>query len=35
MGKHAIAPWLARAGWAVAGIVTIATGAYFASLLWS
>ncbi len=35
MGKHAIAPWLARAGWAVAGIVTIAAGAYFASLFWS
>jgi Mn2+/Fe2+ NRAMP family transporter len=35
MGKNPIAPWLARAGWAVAGIVVLATGAYFASFFWS
>ncbi len=34
MGKHSISLWLAQAGWAVAGIVVLATGAYFASLFW-
>jgi Mn2+/Fe2+ NRAMP family transporter len=32
MGNNPIAPWLARAGWAVVGVVVVATGTYFASL---